>query len=129
MTGLFFFPQLTERRGATADLLESTRREGDPVSKRNIIEKLDGNAACATVVEVTFGPGQKDSPHCHTGPVFGYVMGGEYEHDPLRRAGQEIQGRGYVLRSVRICTPGGPDPSGKTRTRLLAVVLHSRETT
>ena len=41
------------------------------LSQRDIIEKLDGKAARATVVEVTFEPGQNDSPHRHTGPVFG----------------------------------------------------------
>src|SRR5262249_54335180 len=50
------------------------------LSQREIIEKRDGKAASATVVEVTFEPGQKDSPHHHTGPVFGYVLEGEYEH-------------------------------------------------
>src|SRR5215469_15283639 len=50
------------------------------LSQRDIIEKLDGKAARAMVVEVTFEPGQKDSPHRHTGPVFGYVLEGEYEH-------------------------------------------------
>src|SRR5918999_670107 len=50
------------------------------LSQRDIIEKLDGKAARATVVEVTFEPGQKDTPHRHTGPVFGYVLEGEYEH-------------------------------------------------
>src|SRR5258708_18902892 len=44
------------------------------LSQRDIIEKLDGKAASATVVEVTFEPGQEDSPHHHTGPVFGYVQ-------------------------------------------------------
>src|ERR1700752_1554742 len=50
------------------------------LSQRDIIEKLEGKAASATVVEVTFEPGQKDSPHRHTGPVFGYVLEGEYEY-------------------------------------------------
>src|SRR5919202_1867183 len=50
------------------------------LSRRDIIERLDGKAASATVVEVTFEPGQKDSPHRPTGPVFGYVLEGEYEH-------------------------------------------------
>src|SRR3954454_8640477 len=44
------------------------------LSRRDIVEKLDGKAASATVVEVTFEPGQKNSPHRHTGPVFGYVL-------------------------------------------------------
>ena len=36
------------------------------LSQRDIIENLDGKAASATVVEVTFEPGQKDPPHHHT---------------------------------------------------------------
>ena len=32
------------------------------LSQRDIIEKLDGKAASATVNEVTFGPGQEDTP-------------------------------------------------------------------
>ena len=52
------------------------------LSQRDVTEKIDGKKAKATVLEVTFEPGQKDSPHHHTG----------------------------------------------TRTRLLAVILHSRDT-
>src|SRR5262245_45996547 len=50
------------------------------LSQRDIIEKLDGKDARATVQEVTFEPGQQDAPHRHTGPVFGYVLEGKYEH-------------------------------------------------
>src|SRR5262245_55902871 len=50
------------------------------LSQRDIIEKLDGKAASATVNEVTFEPGQEDTPHRHAGPTFGYVLEGEYEH-------------------------------------------------
>ena len=98
------------------------------LSQRDIIEKLDGKAASATVVEVTFEPGQKDSPHHHTGPVFGYVLEGEYEHalddEPVKtyKAGDTFyEPSGSVHRVAR-------NPSGKTRTRLLAVILHSRDT-
>jgi quercetin dioxygenase-like cupin family protein len=98
------------------------------LSQRDIIEKMDGKAASATVVEVTFEPGQEDSPHGHTGPVFGYVLDGEYEHaiddEPVKtyKAGDTFyEPSGSVHRVAR-------NPSGKTRTRLLAVVLHSRDT-
>jgi quercetin dioxygenase-like cupin family protein len=98
------------------------------LSQRDIIEKLDGKAASATVVEVTFEPGQKDSPHRHTGPVFGYVLEGEYEHvlddEPVKKykAGDTFyEPSGSVHRVAR-------NPSGMTRTRLLAVILHSRDT-
>jgi quercetin dioxygenase-like cupin family protein len=97
------------------------------LSQRDIIEKLDGKAASATVVEVTFEPGQKDSLHRHTGPVFGYVLEGTYEHaiddEPVRtyKAGETFyEPSGSVHRVAR-------NPSGKTRTRLLAVILHPRD--
>ena len=84
------------------------------LSQRDIIEKLDGKAASATVLEVTFEPGQKDSPHHHTGPVFGYVLEGEYEHalddEPVKKykAGDTFyEPSGSVHRVAR-------NPSGKT---------------
>jgi quercetin dioxygenase-like cupin family protein len=98
------------------------------LSQRDIIEKLDGNAASATVEEVTFEPGQEDSPHRHTGPVFGYVLEGEYEHalddEPVKtyKAGDTFyEPSGSVHRVAQ-------NPSTKTRTRLLAVILHPRDT-
>jgi quercetin dioxygenase-like cupin family protein len=98
------------------------------LSQRDIIEKLDGRAARATVVEVTFEPGQRDTLHRHTGPVFGYVLEGVYEHaiddEPVRtyRAGETFyEPSGSVHRVAR-------NPSSTTRTRLLAVILHSRDT-
>ena len=97
------------------------------LSQRDIIEKLDGKAANATVVEVTFEPGQKDSPHHHTGPVFGYVLEGEYEHalndEPVKtyKAGETFYEPSGTLHRV------AHNPSGKTRTRLLAVILHPRD--
>lgn len=99
------------------------------LSQRDIIEKLDGKAARATVLEVTFEPGQKNAPHHHTGPVFGYVLEGEYEHaldqEPVKKfkAGDTFyEPSGCVHRVAR-------NPSGKTGTRLLAVILHSRDAT
>ena len=97
------------------------------LSQRDIIEKLDGKDASATVLEVTFEPGQKDSPHRHAGPVFGYVLEGEYEHaiddEPVKtyKAGDTFyEPSGCVHRVAQ-------NPSGKTKTRLLAVILHPRD--
>lgn len=94
------------------------------LSQRSIIEKLDGKDASATVVEVTFEPGQKDTPHRHAGPVFGYVLEGEYEHaiddNPVKiyKAGDRFyEPTGCLHRVAR-------NPSDKSKTRLLAVILH-----
>jgi quercetin dioxygenase-like cupin family protein len=97
------------------------------LSQRDIIEKLDGKAARATVLEVTFEPGQKDSPHRHTGPVFGYVLEGEYEHalddEPVKKykAGDTFyEPSGSVHRVAR-------NASKTSKMRLLAVILHPRD--
>lgn len=97
------------------------------LSQRDIIEKLDGKDASATVLEVTFEPGQKDSPHRHAGPVFGYVLEGEYEHaindEPIKtyKAGQTFyEPSGSVHRVAQ-------NPSATAKTRLLVVILHPRD--
>ena len=97
------------------------------LSQRDIIEKLDGKDTSATVREVTFEPGQKDSSHRHAGPVFGYVLEGEYEHaiddEPVKtyKAGETFfEPSGSVHRVAR-------NPSDKTKTRILAVILHPRD--
>ena len=97
------------------------------LSQRDIIEKLDGKDASVTVREVTFELGQKDSPHRHTGPVFGYVLEGEYEHamddEPVKtyKAGDTFyEPSGAVHRVAQ-------NPSDKSKTRLLAVILHPRD--
>ena len=97
------------------------------LSQRHIIEKLDGKESSATVLEVTFEPGQKDTPHRHAGPVFGYVLEGEYEHaindEPVKtyKAGDTFyEPSGCVHRVAR-------NPSKTAKTRLLAVILHPRD--
>ena len=99
------------------------------LSQRDIIEKLDGKTASATVRMVTIGPGQEeDTAHRHTGPVFGYVVDGQYEHamgeEPVKiyKAGETFyEPSGVVHRVAR-------NPDAKTSTRLLAVILHPRDT-
>jgi quercetin dioxygenase-like cupin family protein len=109
-------------------------RPGAPVqvnrlSQQQIIEKLDGKDANATVEVVTIAPGQKDSAHRHAGPVFGYVIEGEYQHaindEPMTtyKAGQTFyEPSGSVHRVAQ-------NPSNKARTRLVAVILHPRDVT
>ena len=79
------------------------------LSQRDIIEKLDGKAASATVVEVTFEPGQKDSPHRHTGPVFGYVLEGEYEHALDDEPVKKYKAGDTFYEPSGCCAPGGPE--------------------
>jgi quercetin dioxygenase-like cupin family protein len=95
--------------------------------RRDIVEKLDGKDAKVTVQEVGIEPGGRVVPHRHTGPVFGYVLEGEYEHalndDPVTtyKAGDTFyEPSGCVHRVTR-------NPSARAKTRLLAVILHPRD--
>ena len=98
-----------------------------PLSQRDIIEKLDGKDAGATVLEVTFEPGQKDSPHRHAGPVFGYVLEGAYEHaindEPVKtyKPGETFYEPSRSVHRV------AQNPSRQTKTRLRVVILHPRD--
>jgi quercetin dioxygenase-like cupin family protein len=97
------------------------------LSRRHITEKLGGLESSATVLEVTFAPGQADTPHRHAGPVFGYILEGEYEHaindEPVTtyKAGDTFyEPSGCVHRVAR-------NPGETAKTRLLAVILHPRD--
>src|SRR3954468_17446008 len=105
--------------------------KGDPkravLSAKDIAEKLDGKEAKATTVELTMEPGQGSAPHRHPGPVFGYVVEGEYEwaidDQPARvlKAGETFyEPTGCFHRVSR-------NPSAKGKSRVLAVVLHPRD--
>ena len=97
------------------------------LSRRDIVEKLDGKDARVTVQEVVIEPGGRVAPHRHAGPVFGYILEGEYEHalndDPVTtyKAGDTFyEPSGCVHRVTR-------NPNARQGTRLLAVILHPRD--
>jgi quercetin dioxygenase-like cupin family protein len=95
-----------------------------PLASRDIVEKLDGKEAKATIVEVTLGPGQAGEPHRHPGPAFGYVLEGEYEwaidDEPAKvlKLGETFYEPTGCLHRV------SKNPAAKGRTRVLAVVLY-----
>ena len=98
------------------------------LSRRDIVEKLDGKDARVTVEAVTIEPGGQVRPHRHTGPVVEYVLEGEYEHALIEDRVTTYKTRdtfyepsGCVHRVTR-------NPSARAKTRLLAVILHPRGT-
>src|SRR5260221_1122664 len=48
------------------------------IAARDIVEKLDGKEAKVSFVEVTVRGRSAGKPHRHPGPVFGYVLEGEF---------------------------------------------------
>jgi len=97
------------------------------LAARDIVEKLDGKEARATAVEVTLEPGQAGAPHRHPGPAFGYILEGEYEWaiddqpSKIFKAGETFYEPGGCLHRVT------RNP-GKVKTRVIAWVLHPRDT-
>jgi quercetin dioxygenase-like cupin family protein len=96
------------------------------VSEREIAERLDGQEAKATVVEVTLEPGQESPPHRHPGPVFGYVLEGEYEH-AINDEPAKVLKAGETFYEPTGCLHRVSRNPGKVRARVLATVVHPRD--
>ena len=98
-----------------------------PISAWDIVEKLDGRDARVTVEEVAIEPGGRVAPHRHAGPVFGYVLEGEYElgldDQPTKvlKAGETFYEATGCLHRV------SKNPAAKGKARVIAVILHPRE--
>jgi quercetin dioxygenase-like cupin family protein len=97
------------------------------ISAADITEKLDGKDAKVSMIEVTLEPGQSSSPHRHPGPVFGYILEGEYQwainDQPVKqlKAGDTFYEPAMSLHRV------SRNSSDKTKARLLAVMVHPRD--
>jgi quercetin dioxygenase-like cupin family protein len=97
------------------------------LSAAAVAEKIDGKKAKATTVEVTLKPGEASAPHRHPGPVFGYVLEGEYEwaiddgKPKVLKTGDTFYEPTGCLHRV------SKNPSDKNTTRVLAVVLHPED--
>jgi quercetin dioxygenase-like cupin family protein len=99
----------------------------EPLREQDVSEGIDGKAARASVLEVSYGPGGFTPPHRHPGAVFGHVLEGELEAQlegqPLRKlkAGESFYEPTMALHTV------SRNPSKTAGTRLLAVILHPRD--
>ena len=97
------------------------------LSVRDVKEKVDGKEAKATVVEVTLEPGQAGKPHRHLGPVFGYVLEGQYEWAIDDNPARTLKGGDTFYEPTGCLHRVSRNPSKKAKTRVLAVVLHPRD--
>lgn len=98
-----------------------------PISAWDIVEKLDGKEAKATVVEVTLGPGQAGEPHRHLGPVIGYVLEGEYQWAIDDQSAKTLKAGDTFYEPTGCLHRVSKNPAAKGKTRVLAVVLHPRD--
>ncbi len=97
------------------------------LSARDVKEKLDGKDAKATTVELALEPGQAGTPHRHAGPVFGYVIEGEYEWAIDDNKAKVLKAGDTFYEPTGCLHRVSRNPSKKGKTRVLAVVLHPRD--
>ena len=97
------------------------------IAESDIAEKLDGKDAKRTVVEVIIEPGEAGLPHRHPGPGFGYVAEGEYEL-AIDDQPSKVLKQGETFYEPTGCLHRvSKNPSTKSRTRVIAVVLSPRD--
>ena len=97
------------------------------LSQRDVAERVDGKKARATTVEVTLEPGQASAPHRHPGPVFGYVIEGEYEWAIDDNKARTLKAGDTFYEPTGCLHRVSKNPSKAGKTRVLAVVLHPED--
>jgi quercetin dioxygenase-like cupin family protein len=97
------------------------------LSARDISEKLDGKKVKATTVEVTIQPGQASAPHRHPGPVFGYVLEGQYEWAIDDKPARTLKVGDTFYEPTGCLHRVSRNPGKKGQTRVLAVLLHPHD--
>jgi len=97
------------------------------IAERDIVEKLDGKDSKVSFVEVSLEPGEANAPHRHPGPVFGYVLEGEFEwainKEPAKvfKAGDTFYEPAGCLHRV------SKSAAKKGKTRVVAVIVYPRD--
>src|SRR3954453_3922180 len=94
------------------------------LSARDVKEKLDGKDAKATTVELALEPGEAGSPHRHAGPVFGYVIEGEYEWAIDDNKAKVLKAGDTFYEPTGCLHRVSRNPSKKNKTAILPVGLH-----
>jgi quercetin dioxygenase-like cupin family protein len=97
------------------------------LSTVDVAEKVDGKEAKATTVEVTLEPGQSSPPHRHPGPVFGYVLEGEYEWAINDQPAKKLKAGDTFYEPAMSLHRVSRNPGDKAKTRVLAVLLLPRD--
>jgi quercetin dioxygenase-like cupin family protein len=97
------------------------------LSQKEIAEKLDGKKVKATTVEVTLKPGEASAPHRHPGPVFGYVLEGDYQWAIDDKPAKKLKAGDTFYEPTGCLHRVSKNPSEKHQTRVLAVVLHPQD--
>jgi quercetin dioxygenase-like cupin family protein len=112
---------------AGGDATDKGKPKVETISEREVSEKLDGKAVKATTVEVTLEPRQAGMPHRHPGPVFGYILEGEYEWAIDDQPAKKLKVGDTFYEPTMCLHRVSRNPSDKNKTRVLALLLVPRE--
>lgn len=96
------------------------------ISATDIAEKLDGKDAKVSMIEVTLEPGQSSLPHRHPGPVFGYILEGEYQWAINDQSAKQLKAGDTFYEPAMCLHRVSRNTSNKAKARLLAVMVHPR---
>src|SRR4051812_27801660 len=96
------------------------------LTERDVAEMVDGKKVKAITVEVTLEPGESSLPHRHPGPVFGYVLEGEYEWAIDDQPAKTLK-VGDTFYEPTMCLHRVSRNPGTVKTRVLAVMIHPRD--
>jgi quercetin dioxygenase-like cupin family protein len=113
-------------RQHTGALQSTAQQARAPFS--HALPPLDGNHLKATVVEVTYAPGESDPPHSHPCAVIGYVIEGSYrfqvkgQPETVYHAGESFYEAPNGVHQV------SANASDKVPVRFLAYFVCDRET-
>ncbi len=97
------------------------------LSAVDVKEELAGKLARVTTFEVTFAPGAAGTPHRHPGPIFGYVLEGEFETQVGDGPLQKLKAGDTFYEPAMAPHAVSRNPSAKAKARVLAVLLHARD--
>jgi quercetin dioxygenase-like cupin family protein len=97
------------------------------LSVQDVVEKLEGKDAKVTMLEVTLDPGQAGAPHRHHGPVYGYILEGEYEWAINDQPARKLKVGDTFYEPTMSLHRVSRNPSDKNKTRVLAILVHPRD--
>jgi quercetin dioxygenase-like cupin family protein len=97
------------------------------LSAVDVEEEVNGKKSKATTFEVTFGPGVSGTPHRHPGPIYGYVIEGEFEFAVGDGKVQKLKAGDTFYEAAMALHSVSRNPNSRTKTRVLAVLVHPRD--
>ena len=104
--------------GASTDKIERAR-----IAFSHALPELDGGHLDATIVEVTYGPGEASRPHSHPCAVMGYILEGALrtqvkgEPERIYKAGESF------YEAPNVCIRSQPTPANKSAQNSLLILF------